>query len=168
MTSDAPLTTTQPFCFAHLWSIRTIDITRPAAVRPVTSPRVSKRDTPTEELAIRGIPTAGNKPSRHNSQHCGIPIGGSASVADVATRGRCELRINRSCRLEPARRGMIMAAPRSKGLVVCGVYLPTPLDSGLRRNDDPGDLWESVTLSKLRKVVFGPFGHTGWGRHTNR
>ena len=34
--------------------------------------------------------------------------------------------------------------------------IPSPLDSGLRRNDDPGDSWDSEALSKPRNIIFVP------------
>ena len=44
--------------------------------------------------------------------------------------------------------------------------LPTPLDSGLRRNDDPEDFWDSEALSKPRNIIFVPIAYAGWHRHT--
>ena len=46
------------------------------------------------------------------------------------------------------------------------VPLPTPLDSRLRGNDDPGDSGDSAALSKLRNTIFVPIAHAGWLQHT--
>ena len=91
---------------------------------------------------------------------------------------------NRSCRLAPARHGMksrncglarrigrvdsATPDPDPSGGQAPALHspLPTPLDSGLRRNDDPGDLGDSEAQSKRRRGIFVPIAHAGRGRHT--
>ena len=47
------------------------------------------------------------------------------------------------------------------------IHSPSPplLDSGLRRNDDPEDFWDSEALSKPRNIIFVPIAHQGYRRH---
>ena len=45
--------------------------------------------------------------------------------------------------------------------------LPTPLDSGLRRNDDPGDSWDPEALSKPRPVIFVPMTNMRFADYRN-
>ena len=49
---------------------------------------------------------------------------------------------------------------------LCGGLTPPLLDSGLRRNDDPEDFWDSEALSKPRNIIFEPIAHAGCRRHT--
>ena len=76
---------------------------------------------------------------------------------NVGLQGRARKRLKRIFlpRCENVRRLLVPFVPPLR-----------PLDSGFRRNDDPGDLWDSEALSKPRNILFVPIAHPGWRRHT--
>ncbi len=91
--------------------------------------------------------------------------------------GTC-LHSDRSCRLAPAHEGMENET-WSLEVFGCGWCHPSPLDSGLRRNDEMGgrndELMSRMTNERLleRSIpnrspghVFIAIGHAGWRRHT--
>ena len=107
-----------------------------------------------------------------------VPMRKSVAGVYPGSESRTCFHTNRPCRLPPAHQGVkswscglvrrIGAADSATPLLrpsggqapALHSPLPTPLDSGFRRNDDPGDSWDSEALSKRRNIILVPM--TKW------